>query len=77
MATIAKRLQEMRTGAGLTKLDLAARAGIPMRTIHMYERGKATPGLGNLQAIARALKASLAAFDKVELPEDTRRRGGR
>lgn len=62
--TIAAKLRTLRESAGLTAADLAALAGLHVRTLNQIEQGKRpNPGLATMQAVCKALGVSLSEFD--------------
>jgi transcriptional regulator with XRE-family HTH domain len=60
------RLKAVREGAGLSQSQLAGRAGCNLFTISKIERGLHEPAWPLVQALARALSVTCAAF---EVPE--------
>lgn len=59
LARLGARLRDARRRAGLSQHALAARAGVPQRTIANWEQGKREPGLFGARALARALGLAL------------------
>jgi transcriptional regulator with XRE-family HTH domain len=59
LRTLAERLEERRKQLGLTRLAVARRAGMGLRTVQRILSEGATPELSTLSAIARALGASI------------------
>lgn len=55
---IGSRLEDTRKARGLSRADLAAAAGINIKTLGMYERGDRSPDLETLAQICRALDVS-------------------
>lgn len=56
--TVAKNLRLMRAHQNISQAGLAKKAGVSMSYISMMERGKRTPPLETLEALAKALKVS-------------------
>lgn len=56
---IGSRVRELRTARGMTQAQLAARIGSSQAAIARLEAGGAEPRLSTLDAIARALGATL------------------
>lgn len=54
---VGRRLKELRTEAGATRLWLGVHAGVDVSNITKYETGKALPSLGTLVRLAEALEA--------------------
>ena len=59
-----KKLKSLRTSAGLTPLELAARSNLSRLSIYAYERGAVDPSLSAVQRMTRALGVSMAEFDE-------------
>jgi len=59
-ATFADRLREARTAAGLSRKELAARAGLSWQAVRAWEQGAREPGLSSILALAAALDESPA-----------------
>ena len=55
----AVRMLELREGQSMTKLDLAARAGVSRQFIWEVEEQKKEPSLSHAHALAKALGATL------------------
>jgi len=53
--TFASRLKDARTAAGLTRKELAAKAGLSWQAVRAWEQGAREPGLSSLVALAGAL----------------------
>ena len=64
--TFAARLRELRTQAGLSITDLAAKAPIQRTYLHALEAGHKLPSLAIALRLAHALGVSLAEFDEVK-----------
>lgn len=64
----ATRLRLLRLAAGLTQEQLAAAAGLSTAAVCQWEQGRREPSLAALQALARALGASLDALAGQQLP---------
>jgi transcriptional regulator with XRE-family HTH domain len=62
MNTFGEKLRELRDAAGMTQMDLSARAGVPIGTVRDYEQGSRDPLLSNAQRLAKALNVSLDEF---------------
>lgn len=62
LAALALNLKRLRTGRGLSQVDLAARAGIRPGYVSMLERGQRTPRLDTLCALAAALNVDPTAL---------------
>lgn len=60
LSEIGKRIRSMRLSRRLTQAQVAERAGIETSFYGQVERGRNTPSLKTLAAIARALKAAPA-----------------
>lgn len=54
LASAGNLLREARTGAGLSQVELAARAGVTQSVISAYESGHRQPGLPTLAALIEA-----------------------
>ena len=59
-ATFADRLREARMAAGLSRKELAARAGLSWQAVRAWEQGAREPGLSSILALAAALDESPA-----------------
>jgi transcriptional regulator with XRE-family HTH domain len=66
--TFAVTLKRLRGAAGLSQPELAERAGMNRYGIAKLEQGVREPSWSTVQALAKALGVSLAAFE-VEAPE--------
>jgi transcriptional regulator with XRE-family HTH domain len=62
MPTFAKRLRELREGAGLTQAGLAEAAGLPLGSVRNYEQGQREPYSRALAKLARGLGVSMDDF---------------
>jgi transcriptional regulator with XRE-family HTH domain len=62
-ATFAERLESFRVAAGLTREELADRAGLCGAAVSGYERGLWRPRRGSLAALARVLGSALVGAD--------------
>ena len=60
------RLRELRDKAGLTQVQLAERAGIPIGSVRAHEQGQRIPSWGSVVALARALGVDCTAFADCE-----------
>jgi len=58
--TFAGRLREARTAAGLSRKELAAKAGLSWQAVRAWEQGARKPGLLSILALAAALDESPA-----------------
>ena len=56
------RLQQLRTGAGLTQKQLAARVGCAQSEISRIERGARRVSVGRLRQLATALEVPATAL---------------
>jgi transcriptional regulator with XRE-family HTH domain len=56
------RLRELREGAGLTREQLAERAGVSARGVTQWERDEREPGWSNVISLAKALGVTCEAF---------------
>src|SRR4051794_30750434 len=65
-----QKLRELREAADLTQIGLADASGVPVGTIRDYEQLKRSPLLPTVQKLAKALKTSLAVFDKTTFDDD-------
>lgn len=59
----AKILKSLRKKSGLSMAALAESAKLSRQAVHLIENGKREPGHQTLRKLAKALGASLAAFD--------------
>jgi len=68
--TLAALLTEFRRAAGLSKVELARRAGTTRQTIHEIETGaRLTPGVDTLKALARACgRDPMALIERTVVP---------
>lgn len=57
--TVGAKVMELRQKQGWLQRDLAAKTGLPVRTIGRIERGEVDPRLSSLSKIAEALSLSL------------------
>ncbi len=60
MATLAKRLKELRKKKKLTQLELAEKTGLSHAYIGRLEIGRYDPQLSTLKKLAKVLKVSIA-----------------
>ena len=58
----AGRLRELRASAGLTQKQLAAKAGVALRTVSSLEQGLYEPVWPTVLALAQALSVDVQAF---------------
>jgi len=56
------RVRKLRTRAGLSQAALAERAGLSVDAVSRIERGRRSPHLGTLNALAAGLKVPLAVL---------------
>lgn len=56
------RITELREAAGLTKVELARRAGVNERTVRNIEHGVYQPSLSTARSLAEALGVPLHAL---------------
>ncbi len=61
-----ERLKELRETAGLTQVELAARAGMHQFGVAKLEQGIREPTWASVQALARALGVSCSAFEDAD-----------
>lgn len=52
-------IKKIRESQGLTAKDLAAHAGLPLRTLEKWEQGLTVPALDRLTILANVLDVSL------------------
>jgi transcriptional regulator with XRE-family HTH domain len=64
MATLAKRVKQLRKKRGLTQAALAERAGLTLGYIGRLEIGRHDPQLSTLYKLANALRVSIAELVK-------------
>jgi transcriptional regulator with XRE-family HTH domain len=64
MATLAKRLKELRKKKKLTQLELAQKTGLSHAYIGRLEIGRHDPQLSTLKKLAKALKVTVAELVK-------------
>jgi transcriptional regulator with XRE-family HTH domain len=65
--TLAARLRQLRTAAGLTQMNLAAKARVNVSIVSQIEQGTTTdPRVSTMRRLARALGVSL---DELAGPE--------
>lgn len=61
------KIKDMRHGAGLSQVELAARAGTTQSYVSQVELGKTEPSLGWLREIARACGCTVVInFEKTQ-----------
>jgi transcriptional regulator with XRE-family HTH domain len=77
MQTFGERLQQIRTNAGLTVRELAARANLPGVLIYAYENSRTSPTFQSVEVLAAPLGVELTEFARCLLPSDRRRRRAR
>ena len=58
MATFSEKVKHARSELGLTQAELGEAAGVSLRTILDYEKGKKVPRQSTLLKLAAALKVS-------------------
>jgi putative transcriptional regulator len=63
--SIATRLKELRTAAGMTQAELAAKAGLSLQGLWQIESGRRDPSWSTVVKLAKALNVSLASFDSL------------
>lgn len=61
------RIQKLRKKQGLSQLDLANEADIPLSQIGRIERGENNPTISSLYVIATALKVDLKVLVDVKI----------
>ena len=59
---VGARLKELRTVAGLTQRQLAARAGVPHGQISMVEKNRSSPSVSSLRKILGGIPVAMAEF---------------
>jgi transcriptional regulator with XRE-family HTH domain len=69
--TFAKRLEELRTSAGLSQYEVAKRAGLTRQTLSRLEMGDREPSFTTVRLLAYALGVAVSAFEVGELPLPT------
>lgn len=72
MLKVGARIRRLRRELGVTQGELVRRTGLQASYLSKVENGVVTPGLANLDRIARGLRASLA--DLVAAPPRRARR---
>jgi len=60
--TFGERLQSLRARAGLTQMQLADKAGVPLTTLRNWEHDRREPMASALFKLARALGVDCTAF---------------
>ena len=60
VVSFAGRLRDARTAAGLTRKELAVKAGISWQAIRAWEQGTREPGLSRILSLAVALDIGVA-----------------
>ena len=79
-----RHLRALREGAGLSRAELARRAGVPASTLRNWEADRGMPGPSALLRLAEALGVPVERFaegvedpeeDELEPPEKPRRHG--
>jgi transcriptional regulator with XRE-family HTH domain len=63
---IAKRIKDLRTAAGLTQTQLAAKLGITSNTVSRWEGAVYYPSVGDLDQLARFFKRPIWVFLPIE-----------
>jgi transcriptional regulator with XRE-family HTH domain len=66
---VGARLKELRTAAGLSQRDLAARAGVPHGLIATVEQNKSSPSVASLRKILDGLAVNFVDFFSAEAPQ--------
>jgi transcriptional regulator with XRE-family HTH domain len=74
-AGFAERLRALREAAGLTQRELAARAGLGLRTVGNLEQGLREPAWATVLALAAALGVDCTAFTTAGPAAPSRARG--
>ena len=62
--SFADTLKRLRQEAGMTKTDLAAKAGLHRMGLVKLERGERQPSWETVQALAKALGVTCSAFEE-------------
>jgi transcriptional regulator with XRE-family HTH domain len=68
MVELGARIRELREGAGQSRDQLAAGAGVSVRAIVQWELGEREPGWFNMLALAEALGVNCLAFTALAAP---------
>jgi transcriptional regulator with XRE-family HTH domain len=66
--TFAKRLEELRTSAGLSQYEVAKRTGLTRQTLSRLEMGDSEPSFTTVRLLAHVLGVRVEAFEVGELP---------
>jgi transcriptional regulator with XRE-family HTH domain len=72
MPSFGAQLRALRNRAGISRDELARRAGLCSDSIRDYERGSVTPLAPNLIRLADALGVPVEMFCEVEYPVEAR-----
>lgn len=67
---VGARLRELRTTAGLSQRELAARAGVPHGLIATVEQNKSSPSVASLRKILDGLAVSFVDFFSAAAPRE-------
>jgi transcriptional regulator with XRE-family HTH domain len=70
------RLKQLREAAGMTQAELAAAAGVPLRTYQTWEQGVRTPLFDAVAKVAEALDVSLDDLAGIGHPPRRKPKGG-
>ena len=62
MATLGKRLRELREAQHLTREELGSRLGVTGTTIYRYEHGERDPDIARIESLAAELKVEPGEF---------------
>jgi len=68
--TFGQRLKRLRETAGLTQVQLAERASVPLTTLRNWEYDRREPLVGAAFRLARALGVSCEAFQVEDKPAE-------
>lgn len=60
--SVGKRIETLRKSKKISQEDLAEKVGVSRTTIYKWESGTSVPNYANMQALARALEATVSFF---------------
>lgn len=69
--SLASRVKQMRTTAGLTQPLLAEKVGVAVKTLDQWESGRRSPSVALLAKLASALNTDLSAFADCDFDGDS------